>query len=318
MSKKCPYEKKCGGCQYIDLPYEEQLKKKQKNTNKLLKSFGKVKPIIGMKDPWHYRNKVHGVVAGDRHGNCFTGIYENRSHRVIRVDSCLIENQKADEIMNTVTSLMKSFKMRPYNEDTGYGFLRHILVRTGYHTGQIMVVLVTASPVFPSKNNFVKALRKEHPEITTIIANVNNRNTSMVLGDKLKDVQATAIFREGVDMLDTIAMVFEGDRMATLQCGAREISDRMGSIFGTKGYIQVQNINNPEKITVFDKEHKEVAAYMPPAQITGYEYEVEACARAIAQGEKECPEMPHDETVRVMGIMDGIRKSWGYEIPLYE
>ena len=184
MSKKCPYEKKCGGCQYIDLPYEEQLKKKQKNTNKLLKSFGKVKPIIGMKDPWHYRNKVHGVVAGDRHGNCFTGIYENRSHRVIRVDSCLIENQKADEIMNTVTSLMKSFKMRPYNEDTGYGFLRHILVRTGYHTGQIMVVLVTASPVFPSKNNFVKALRKEHPEITTIIANVNNRNTSMVLGDK--------------------------------------------------------------------------------------------------------------------------------------
>ena len=141
---------------------------------------------------------------------------------------------------------------------------------------------------------------------------------SMVLGDKLKDVQATAIFREGVDMLDTIAMVFEGDRMATLQCGAREISDRMGSIFGTKGYIQVQNINNPEKITVFDKEHKEVAVYLPPAQITGYEYEVEACARAIAQGEKECPEMPHDETVRVMGIMDGIRKSWGYEIPLYE
>ena len=104
---------------------------------------------------------------------------------------------------------------------------------------------------------------------------------SMVLGDKLKDVQATAIFREGVDMLDTIAMVFEGDRMATLQCGAREISDRMGSIFGTKGYIQVQNINNPEKITVFDKEHKEVAAYLPPAQITGYEYEVEACARVV-------------------------------------
>ena len=95
MSKKCPYEKKCGGCQYIDLTYEEQLKKKQKDTNKLLKSFGKVKPIIGMKDPWHYRNKVHGVVAGDRHGNCFTGIYEKRSHRVIRVDSCLIENQKA-------------------------------------------------------------------------------------------------------------------------------------------------------------------------------------------------------------------------------
>lgn len=141
---------------------------------------------------------------------------------------------------------------------------------------------------------------------------------SMVLGDKLKDVQATAIFKDGVDILDTIAMVFEGDKMATLQCGACEISDRMGSIFGTKGFIQVQNINNPEKITVFDQNYKEVASYLPPAQITGYEYEVEACARAIAAGEKECPEMPHGETVRVMEIMDEIRKSWGYEIPLYE
>ena len=71
---------------------------------------------------------------------------------------------------------------------------------------------------------------------------------SMVLGDKVKDVKATAIFQNGVDILDSIAMVFEGDRMATLQCGAREISDRMGSIFGTRGYMQVQNINNPEKI----------------------------------------------------------------------
>ena len=185
MSKKCPYEKKCGGCQYIDLPYEEQLKKKQKETNKLLSSFGKVKPIIGMKDPWHYRNKVHGVVAGDRHGNCFTGIYENRIHRVIRVDSCLIENQKADAIMNTVTSLMKSFKMRPYNEDTGYGFFTSYFSSNRLsHRTDYGLFLVTASPVFPSKNNFVKALRKEHPEITTIVANVNNRNTSMVLGDK--------------------------------------------------------------------------------------------------------------------------------------
>ena len=86
--------------------------------------------------------------------------------------------------MQSVAGLMKSFKMRAYNEDTGYGFLRHILIRTGYHTGQIMVVLVTASQVFPSKNNFVKALRKLHPEITTIVANVNDRNTSMILGDK--------------------------------------------------------------------------------------------------------------------------------------
>ena len=141
---------------------------------------------------------------------------------------------------------------------------------------------------------------------------------SMVLGDKVKDVKATAIFQNGVDILDSIAMVFEGDRMATLQCGAREISDRMGSIFGTRGYMQVQNINNPEKTTVFDTEHKEVASYVVPEQISGYEYEVESCMKAIQEGKLECPEMPHAETIRIMKIMDDIRKSWNYEIPCIE
>lgn len=141
---------------------------------------------------------------------------------------------------------------------------------------------------------------------------------SMVLGDKVKDVKATAIFQNGVDILDSIAMVFEGDRMATLQCGAREISDRMGSIFGTRGYMQVQNINNPEKITVFDTEHKEVASYVVPEQISGYEYEVESCMKAIQEGKLECPDMPHAETIRIMKILDDIRKSWNYEIPWIE
>ena len=141
---------------------------------------------------------------------------------------------------------------------------------------------------------------------------------SMVLGENLKDVQSSAIFEGGVDILETIIMNFEGNKMATLQSGVREISDRMGSIFGTKGYIQVQNINNPEKITVFNQNHEETASYFPPKQITGYEYEVRACKKALEEGKIECPEMPHAETVRIMEIMDGLRKSWGYEIPEVE
>ena len=184
MSKKCPYEKKCGGCQYIDLPYEEQLKKKQKETNKLLSSFGKVKPIIGMKDPWHYRNKVHAAFGRDRKGNVISGIYEEKSHRIVSVDDCMIEDKKSQEIIRTIRGMLKSFKIKTYDEDTGYGLLRHVLVRRGFSTGEIMVVLVTVSPIFPSKNNFVKALRKEHPEITTVVLNVNDRQTSMVLGDR--------------------------------------------------------------------------------------------------------------------------------------
>lgn len=138
----------------------------------------------------------------------------------------------------------------------------------------------------------------------------------MIFGDTLKEVKAEAVFRDGVDMTDSIVMTFEGDKVATLQSSVCGASDRVGGIFGTKGYIEVLNINNPEKITVYDTDNREKAVYLPPEQITGYEYEVEACARAIERGELECPEMPHAETVRVLEIMDGIRESWGYEIPL--
>ena len=184
MKRNCPYAKKCGGCRYISEDYNQELRKKQAEVSRLLASFCKVEPIIGMKDPLHYRNKVHGVVAGDRKGNCYTGIYAEKSHRVIRVDHCLIENEQADRIMNTVTGLMKSFKMQPYDEDSRKGFLRHILIRTGHVTGQILLVLVTSTNVFPGKNNFIKALRKEHPEITSIVTNINKRKTSMILGDR--------------------------------------------------------------------------------------------------------------------------------------
>ena len=133
---KCPYEKKCGGCKYQGIPYEKQLKEKEKKVRKLLKDYGKPEPILGMEDPYYYRNKVHAT-------------YKHMS-----------------------------------NEDSGYGLLRHVLIRTGRKTGEMLVVLVVASPVFPSKNNFVKALRKEHPEITSIVLNINDKKTSMILGER--------------------------------------------------------------------------------------------------------------------------------------
>lgn len=137
----------------------------------------------------------------------------------------------------------------------------------------------------------------------------------MIFGDTTTDVKAQAVFKNGVDMIDSIVMNFAGDKVATLQSSVCGVSDRVGGIFGTKGYIEVQNINNPEKITVYDNQHTETAVYYPPKQITGYEYEVEACVKALETGALECPEMPHGETIKVMEIMDEIRKSWGYEIP---
>ena len=184
QEQRCPVEKKCGACNYLDIPYGKQLKKKQKNLEELLRPFGKVEGIIGMDEPYHYRHKVHAVFGRDRKGNTLAGTYEEKSHQIVSTENCLIENEKAAAIIRTVKSLLRSFKIKTYDEDTGYGLLRHVLVRVGYHTGQIMVILVLSSPIMPSKNNFVKALRKEHPEITTVVVNVNDRQTSMVLGDK--------------------------------------------------------------------------------------------------------------------------------------
>lgn len=180
----CPVTGKCGGCQYVDMPYKAQLKRKQKQAEMLLKEYGKVKPIIGMEEPSHYRNKVHAVFAFQKGRGIVSGIYQEKSHRVVPVENCLLEDQKAGEIIRSVRELAKSFKLKAYDEDSGYGLLRHVLVRVGHITGEIMVVLVLGSPILPSKKNFVNELCKLHPEITTILINVNNKRTSMVLGEK--------------------------------------------------------------------------------------------------------------------------------------
>lgn len=182
--KKCPLYKKCGGCQLQNLSYAEQLGFKQRKTERLLGEFGRVEPIIGMDEPYHYRNKVQAAFATARNGKIISGVYQSGTHSIVCVDSCLTEDRKADEIIVSVRNMLRSFKIQPYDERSGSGTLRHVLVKRGFKTNQIMVVLVTAGPIFPAKNNFVKALRKEHPDITTIVHNINPYQTSLVLGER--------------------------------------------------------------------------------------------------------------------------------------
>ena len=184
LPEKCKVWKKCGGCQFQGVPYTEQIKIKQKNMNKLLKKYGNVKPIIGMENPFYYRNKVNAVFDRDKKGNIICGTYEAGTHRVVPVEECMIEDKTSQEIIRAIRDMLKSFRIKTYDEDTGYGLLRHILVRRGFSTDEIMVVLVVASPIFPSKNNFVKALRKKFPQISTVVLNVNDKKTSMVLGER--------------------------------------------------------------------------------------------------------------------------------------
>ncbi|MGN0527046.1 MAG: 23S rRNA (uracil(1939)-C(5))-methyltransferase RlmD, partial [Acutalibacteraceae bacterium] len=180
----CPVSRKCGGCQLMNMSYEEQLKFKQAKVVKLLGSFHNVNKIIGMETPFHYRNKVQAAFGRTRGGEIISGVYQSSTHNIVKTDNCLIEDEKADEIILTVRKLLKSFKLTVYDERSSKGFLRHVLVKRGFATNEIMVCLVTGTSVFPCKNDFVKELLKIHPEITTIVQNINNKFTSMVLGDK--------------------------------------------------------------------------------------------------------------------------------------
>lgn len=186
MPSVCVVARKCGGCQYTGVPYPEQLSKKQESEEMLLGRFGKVERIIGMKYPCFYRNKVTAAFGKDKKGNILCGTYQEGTHYIVQVEKCLIEDEKCQEIIRTVKKLLKSFKMEPFNEDTGKGLLRHVLVRRGIKTGEVMVVLVLGTHIFPSGNNFVKELLKLHPEITTVVVNINDRKTSMVLGEREK------------------------------------------------------------------------------------------------------------------------------------
>ena len=184
-SKKfCPYAKKCGGCDYQGMEYTKQLGEKQALVQKYVGDFCVVRPIIGMEKPYHYRNKVHAVFDIAKGGAVISGVYKAGTHDVVNIDSCQIEDEISNAIIRDIRGLLRSFKIKTYDEDTGYGLLRHVLVRRGFHSGEVMVVLVLGSPILPSKNNFVKALRKLHPEITTVVLNVNDKKTSMVLGEK--------------------------------------------------------------------------------------------------------------------------------------
>lgn len=200
----CPYYEKCGGCQMQHLSYEGQVTYKQEIVNKLMKKYGHPQAILKMETPFEYRNKSHATFGEDKRGKIISGIYQEYSHRLIPIDKCMIQDPKADAIVETIKALMPSFKMRAFNEAFGKGFLRHVLIRKGFSTGEIMVVLVVTEHKFQSKNNFVKALLKAHPEITTIVMNINDKNTSMVLGNAEKVLYGKGRIKDslcGIDFL---------------------------------------------------------------------------------------------------------------------
>ena len=216
----CPVEAQCGACEHVSMPYGDQLALKQRSMEDLFADWapqGAVRPILGMDDPFHYRNKVTSPFAPGRRidpaesrgrgGRAYgrdgrtackgkaaraatprheilTGMYAAHSHRLVPTDACLLENQQAKAVIAAVRDLMPRFGLLPYREDAHAGFVRHAVVRVGHESGEVLVTLVTNGKEFPGSRAFCRELVRRCPFVTTVVQNVNLRQTNVILGEE--------------------------------------------------------------------------------------------------------------------------------------
>ncbi len=210
-SSLCPVSGACGACQAIDVPYAQQLAEKQAFIEALFADVAPralVRPILGMDEPFHYRNKVispyargkklpakpgkPGKAAGAQKGGAkaspryeiLTGMYAKGTHKLVPTDTCLLENQVAKKVTLAVRDIMARYGVEPYDEDAHAGFMRHAVVRVGHESGEVLVTLVTNGRDFPSSKAFCRELIKRVPQVTTVVQNVNTRQTNVILGDE--------------------------------------------------------------------------------------------------------------------------------------
>lgn len=187
VESPCACYQKCGSCHLLHCAYEHQLVLKREMVQQWLKHASlkqvQVHPVMGMNIPFSYRNKVIVGLHKDQRHKIQVGFYEEFSHRIIPYQGCLLHDKVMDEIIQRIVRLMERYCLEPYEEDRKKGFLRHVLIRKGTVSNEIMVVLVCANKVFPGRKQFVQELRKAFPQIKTIVQNINTRKTSVVLGD---------------------------------------------------------------------------------------------------------------------------------------
>ena len=180
------YKLKCGGCPLLNQPYPDQLKHKQQLEQRLLGRFAPVSPVLGQAEPWHYRNKAIATFATGPRGRLTCGIYAAGTHRVLPYTDCLLQDTVINQTIAAVLEAARACRWPAFEEDRGIGLLRHVLVRRGKTSGQVLVVLVTAQENLPGSRNFVKALREKAPWVTSVVQNCNPRRTSAVLGSDVR------------------------------------------------------------------------------------------------------------------------------------
>ncbi|MDO6448898.1 23S rRNA (uracil(1939)-C(5))-methyltransferase RlmD [Oceanobacillus profundus] len=181
----------CGGCQLQHMSYKLQLDMKQNQVKNVMKKvahlpYVPIHPIMGMKHPYHYRNKVQ-VPVGEKNGELIVGYYQKRSHRIVEnMDTCSIQAETINEILPVVRQLANQLGIEPYQEENHCGDLRHIMIRTGHATNDVMIVLVTRTNRLPNKDVLIDELTRRFPQIKSIVQNVNEKRTNVILGEKTK------------------------------------------------------------------------------------------------------------------------------------
>ena len=185
----CPYAKKCGGCQIQMMSYEEQLRFKENKVRNNLKRIGgfeeiPMEPILGMKNPFYYRNKAQFPVGYDKEGNLITGFYAGRTHSIINNRRCYLGVSENELVLNQVLDWMERNHISAYEEESGKGLIRHVLIRYGFTTKEVMVCLVVNGAGIPAKEDLIEGLRTI-PGMTSITISSNTKQTNVIMGEKI-------------------------------------------------------------------------------------------------------------------------------------
>lgn len=274
----CNTYKRCGGCNLRHVKYEETLKMKQNAVqslvNKTLKNKLRIKETVGMENPLHYRNKAQYPIGINKKGEPVIGVFANRTHEVIPIDNCLIQNKKSEEIAKFIIEFIKEKNISIYDEKKGKGLVRHIVTKVGIKTGEIMCVIVINGHKIPNENELVENLKTRYPEIKAIVKNINMKNTNVILGQEninlygngyiedilgeykfkisplsfyqVNPVQAEKLYNLGVSM----AEITKNDVVFDLYCGIGTIS-----LFMSKFAKKVYGIEIVEEAVKMAKEN---------------------------------------------------------------
>lgn len=202
VEPKCPVYRQCGGCQIQALDYQAQLKYKERKVRGNLERIGgftdiELEPIIGMENPYYYRNKAQFPVGTDKNGEIVTGFYAGRTHDIIPNTKCYLGAEVNEEILQVVLEYMKKYCVSVYNEITGKGLVRHVLIRTGFTSGEIMVCIVANGKKLPQAEKLVEALRRIEG-MKSITLNVNEKHTNVILGEEVRLLWGTTYIQDNI------------------------------------------------------------------------------------------------------------------------